>query len=1470
MPTQQWPAALSAILVSLLFLVTLIFPVTVCHDIFVNGESKNGVSNTSCWTGGRGKPCSTLNLGLRGLQQKNQTTLWIMNGPYNLNNSSNDAFSEGGDLNYQFVVMSDIAIIGVHSNESQSNVPVTVNCSKGSGTGLTFIYANNVTIRGVEMINCGAYHDSTSQNFTLLSEQNSFAFAKFYVTLYFMFCQDVQLEYVTITNSSGTGAVFYSTVGTNTIRNANFTHNCPANGYPGGGGLYIEFSYCTPSINDVDVNCSNGSNVPDDYTRDSEYSIESSTFHHNEATLVNPEDHTFILPQLRTHLAFGRGGGISVFFKGNAINNKVTVSGSNLTHNEALWGAGLFVEYQDMSQNNTFLIENSTLDNNRCINSSSEQSGTGGGGARVGYIFFGQTHSKYNSIRFNNVHFTTNRAYFGGGLSFYVARENTPSPTNQLEFNHCVWSKNTARVGAGADLSIWHPVPAGAVVKPIFLNCTFENNSASYTQALGRFVGIGTLYVDSIPVLFKDHMVFQFNNETALAAVSTGIYISENTTAYFHNNIGRNGGAIALMGYAFLEVSKGTDLHFVNNSAEIKGGAIYGQSIGEHDLISSRNCFIRYSDIRSTPLEWNVTFSFFNNTANSETNSIYVTSLLTCLWGGAFGSTEQNAAAVFCWNTDGEPKKWIYGDSDCSSDIATSPASFNSSHNDTKFSLKVFPGMRTTLPIETLDDRNKDVTDYTVLIGQVVPNYTSTIALDKSSVYISDNSVEVHGDPNTWGVVKLETIDPRVISTQVNITVDYCPPGMIPELTGVDTSCECNGSYSGLIQCYGTEFHSKLQRGAWIGFPNDNHSSPLLAGQCPYCAGINSSQYFYIPQHTSQLEGALCGKLNRTGVLCGQCKDGLGPTVNSKHFNCVNCTEDDVKKNWFFYLLTEFLPITLFFFVVVFFNVSVTSGPANAFVFFAQITTTAITLDGDGTIRMDDAIPNANIAEDLLHVVPYGIWNLNFFRPYLPKFCLSPNITTLQLMSTGYITAFYPLVLVSIFYSFSWLYGKGYRPIVCLCRPLHFCFARLRRIWNFQQSIVHALATFILLSYTKFTLVSFILLTATPLLSNTGGVVDLRLYYDGSIVFGSTEHLPYLIVSVVVLLTFVALPPIILIVPSVIHLVQKFLISRVPDCCGRCQPGATFEQFLTAFHGCYKDGTGGPDDEGNKYDFRWFAGFYFLLRVILLGIYAFTPDWFFQCALQQLVCTGAFLAFVILRPYKNDLYNKVDAAIFAIIIALCSITMYNYYLTVINSSPAVWTFVLQYILILCPLVYISVVVVQHLWTRNKASLKRLFKKLRRNVDEELVQDDEAFLRDAEHAGRFGRPASSEDDSQWSRSRSVLRHPSESQPLLQNQSPQPLPGVGSSNSSQRESNQSSDRGYGATSAGTQTPSINSTFGSTGVDRFQVGGDEPKDEVDTRENRRKKLFSPTNIEFDSLYKINGVLVLWCVHRWCVSIQ
>ena len=94
-------------------------------------------------------------------------------------------------------------------------------------------------------------------------------------------------------------------------------------------------------------------------------------------------------------------------------------------------------------------------------------------------------------------------------------------------------------------------------------------------------------------------------------------------------------------------------------------------------------------------------------------------------------------------------------------------------------------------------------------------------------------------------------------------------------------------------------------------------------------------------------------------------------------------------------------------------------------------------------------------------------------------------------------------------------------------------FEKFRNIWNLERSVLHSLATFLLLSYTKFTLVSFVLLKPAPLMNSTGSVQAKVVYYDGSVEFLSKEHIPYVVVAYVVLFLFVILPPFILIMLSI-------------------------------------------------------------------------------------------------------------------------------------------------------------------------------------------------------------------------------------------------------------------------------------------------------------------------------------------------
>ena len=1225
---------------------------------------------------------------------------------------------------------------------------VMIDCDKNAG--LTFIKSNTITLQNLVFTGCGVPNNSTSMDYSLAPF--SIAFFQVKSTLYFFLCHTVTLANITIQHSDGTGVVMYSTVGNNTITGSKFIANKPPNSFNGGGGLYIEFSYCYPG----NTSCFEGpSNIPKDYTSGANFVISDSVFADNLANISHTTDYIFVLPQKWNHLAFGRGGGLSIFFKGQATNNNVKVVGSQFINNTALWGAGVFVEHQDYSTNNSVVIENSIVTGNECLYKNSSSQGTGGGGTRVGFVFFYDTHAKHNSILFRSCSFSNNSAFFGGGVSFYAAREPGEStPTNSLAFESTTWLGNVARVGSGADLSDWHLIPHGAVSTVNFTNCTFTGNNCFYTKEPNTIVGIGALYINAIPVYFLGKNTFESNTHSALAAISTGIYLTTNSSLNFTNNTGRRGAAIALLGAVFLQTSPQSRVMFINNTAAIEGGAIYQYSIGEHDLLNSRNCFIRYSNITVKPENWKSSFYFSGNHANQRNNSIHVTTLLICQWGAGFGNSSQQFSRVFCWS-----ESWNYAGNDCKSEVHTSPAFFDSSSS---FKFDVIPGRRREMPLTMLDDRGSDVTSSSILIAK---SLSEGMYIDTSSEYISDNHIEVHASDvnnvlNNGGSILLETVDPRVIQIKLNVSVLPCPPGMVLRGSENSSSCECGGSFNGILECDATSFSTRLQQGNWIGTYMHGNVAKTVASGTPYFS-TDDNLFIQLPNNADELDRTLCQNIHRNGTLCGHCQQGYGPSLHT--LECVYC---DARYTWVYYLLSQYLPLTVLFIVVIVLDIRITSATANAFIFFAQVIPTVFTLDGGGAIRVKNI--NGYFAD--AYTILYDIWNLKFFSLNI---CLSPNISSLQVISITYLEAAYPLALICMVSLLVWLYERGCRVIVCVFRPMHRLVARFQQQSNIQRSLIHAFASFILLSYSRFVLVSFLLLTTTPLTTEDGGTFGGGVvFYDGNIPYLSAKHAPFVALSALVLMSFVLITPLLLIVPSLFRNLSIIrgrwprLACMLPDvnkCYNSCFDWPKLNSFLEAFHGCYRDGTNATA-QSPEFDYRCCAGLYLVLRVVIIALYAFTPEWFIQYSFLQFICVTVILVLVVFRPYKNDFYNKWDATVFAILVAINTLTMYNYYKTAIGSQPSKSVFILQYILIFLPLVYIVLVVLRYLYHCVCVCCRRRRRYYIDDLEEEegLVQNDtdergaqaavnDGYLSFMEGTGRLHnvnvyRPASAGSDS----------------------------------------------------------------------------------------------------------------------------
>ena len=264
--------------------------------------------------------------------------------------------------------------------------------------------------------------------------------------------------------------------------------------------------------------------------------------------------------------------------------------------------------------------------------------------------------------------------------------------------------------------------------------------------------------------------------------------------------------------------------------------------------------------------------------------------------------------------------------------------------------------------------------------------------------------------------------------------------------------------------------------------------------------------------------------------------------------------------NWLKYILAAFLPLTVFFIIILSFRVSVTSPQLNAFVFISQIL--AAPANARFLLLTLQDLPTFSVVVRIV-LAMYGIWNLDFFRTLIPNICLEVN--TLKAIVLDYAIGFFPLILLVVMYVLLELHAYNIRPIVWFGRPFHRCFVRFQGQWDVKNSIIDAVATFLLLSYTKILSVSFDLLVPTQVYDKYGKRLGFYLLYDSGIEFLGKEHLLYAIPAFIITLLFNILPLLLLL----LYPLQCF--QRCLSICRLRWHGLHI--FIDVFQGCYKNGT---------------------------------------------------------------------------------------------------------------------------------------------------------------------------------------------------------------------------------------------------------------------------------------------------------
>ena len=1127
----------------------------------------------------------------------------------------------------------------INGDSSSSTV---VNCmgSDDGNTGIIFTEIMNIVLSNLTLISCGSISQVRKKWYSSALRVHS--------------CGNLHFTNLVVTKSRGIGLMILNHLqGMVHIVSSNFTDNrIFEHDIYGGGGVYVgEFEH--------------NSSLP------VQFEFEYCAFERNVAHTRHY--HSYYTDEFGSpRTGYGQGGGVFLAFERNITQGNVRVifSHCTFTENEAFFGAGLSVKIgvgttELIITKIVVIVENSVFKLNGCNKTMNNQwHARIGGGVYINYYSMQSFKNSGSEYHFRNVNFTENCAELGGGVYFFSFRQ---AINNSLEFECCRFEKNRAHIGSAVDLtpSNFVKLTTGEIPVPVFRNCTFLGNAASYgndSSNTQRATGIGTLYASLYNVKFEQVNCFENNRGTGVYMVN-GVADFSSSSAIFRDNRGIRGGAIALIGSSAMIVGPSRDYMFENNRAHFQGGAIYVLMINNHDFTVSRSCFIQYFDGNTFRVtrDWNTNITFYKNTAQVG-QAIFATSLHPCQPINNNTDSEEDPRNPFYVTVNSSDVFAVRGINVHESEIATEGAQL---HYKQKI-LHTIPGQQYNHGVKLKDDTNRTVNE--PLRTNIYDS--NTVSLDPAySLYVREK-IQLNGTPGGRADLLLQTVSNRQSYAILQVVLKECPPGFKLE----NDICVCNSnSYFGLTECDTDNFFSYLIPGLWIGQIKEDNVTELATSVCPhsFCNYANKTvRGVVLPQTGSELDRSMCG-CSREGTLCGECRKHYTAHFHSPKFQCW-LENDFCKVGWLFYILSELVPVTVVFIIVIVFNISFTSGAVNGFILFSQVLL-SLNIDGSGIITF----PNQKSITEGYQFL-YGFLNLDFFTTDTMSFCLWPNASALDMLVFKYITIIYALSLVILVI---WFMNK------CGGR----CLGRWWRITTVKSSIIHGISAFFIICYSQSIMVSHNLVTGGKLWLREGSTimaVSRRVWLNGNIVHFSGEHLRYALPALFCLLTIGIIPPVLLLVYPLSNKVLAFFgyeESRIVSYISQKLPINTLKPILDSFQGCFKD------------NLRFFAGLYFLYRWMAPIVYS-------TSSLGTAYIITEFLLILMLaihafsQPYMKRVHNMVDTILFTNLLLINSIICMHYFLFQSQENrhtvkqKVVKTSIIQAVLIYLPFIIMAIYV----------------------------------------------------------------------------------------------------------------------------------------------------------------------------------
>ena len=245
-----------------------------------------------------------------------------------------------------------------------------------------------------------------------------------------------------------------------------------------------------------------------------------------------------------------------------------------------------------------------------------------------------------------------------------------------------------------------------------------------------------------------------------------------------------------------------------------------------------------------------------------------------------------------------------------------------------------------------------------------------------------------------------------------------------------------------------------------------------------------------------------------------------------------------------------------------------------------------------------------------------------------------------------------------------------------------------------RKSIIHGLSGFLVLCYAKTSSVTLRILSRGYLHGRNDEEFDIVAYYQGNLGYFDKEHLKFAIPAIFALLFMTCLPPILLLVYPLCYKVLALLKleeSKFTRLLCKAIPLEKFKPLFDSFQGEFKD------------DCRYFAGLYFIYRLLVLTLFTSLKqviDFYFCIELLFLLITALH---GIVSPYKKNWHNKFDLCILMLILIINGINTYIYtqthHLLKEDTATYAWRLV-QVLFAYSPLAFMIVYILKKLPVKN--------------------------------------------------------------------------------------------------------------------------------------------------------------------------